>query len=375
MHGVSPAASVFLSVFTLIQSTVEALQVIGGNVTVVQGGTANFPCQLIGATETLNQISWQKKTREKPQNNNFFTILKTGPQFVNGNGDDGRFKFIGDLKAKNGSLQLIGVTLMDEGTYTCIFTLFPSGIHKTEIPLHLLVPPVTILKDDHPILGNEEVSLVTCTAAGSKPPAAISWLTGALVGKVRESTTSTLNANSTTTTISSLLGVPTRELDGQLVKCVVTSAAMKMEETLPFTIQVYFSPMEVTILETSEGSFICEAEANPPANITWSRIELPWPQSAVREGAVLRLKEMTPDLNGLYQCEASNQHGSKQQQLRVYVASGNCTACWVLFSLLFILIVAAVAAAGYFYKSGRIQWSGDRQPVPTNSSPLEEQQV
>lgn len=110
-------------------------------------------------------------------------------------------------------------------TYLCILTL--------------LVPPVTILKDDHPILGNEEVSLVTCTAAGSKPPAEISWLTGALAGKVRESTTSTLNANSTTTTISSVLGVPTRELDGQLVKCVVTSAAMTMEETLPFTIQLY----------------------------------------------------------------------------------------------------------------------------------------
>ncbi|KAK5890408.1 hypothetical protein CesoFtcFv8_013930 [Champsocephalus esox] len=150
-----------------------------------------------------------------------------------------------------------------------------------------------------------------------------------------------------------------------------------MEETLPFTIQLYFPPMEVTILENSEGSFICEAEANPPAHITWSRIDLPWPQSAVREGAVLRLKEMTPDLNGLYQCEASNQHGSKQQQLCVYVAvaSGNCTACWVLFSLLFILSVAAVAAAGYLYKSGTIQWSGDRQLVPTISLPPEEEQV
>ncbi|KAL3051042.1 hypothetical protein OYC64_001338 [Pagothenia borchgrevinki] len=83
-------------------------------------------------------------------------------------------------------------------------------------------------------------------------------------------------------------------------KCWLNITAMTMEETLPFPIEVYFSPMEVTILETT---------------------------------------------------------------------------CWILFSLLFILSVAAVAAAGYLYKSGRIRWSGDRQPVPTNSPAPEEGRV
>ncbi|XP_033988531.1 butyrophilin-like protein 8 [Trematomus bernacchii] len=76
-------------------------------------------------------------------------------------------------------------------------------------------------------------------------------------------------------------------------RCWLNITAM----TMPFTIQVYFSSMEVTILETT---------------------------------------------------------------------------CWILFSLLFIPSVAAVAAAGYLYKSGRIRWSGDRQPVPTNSPAPEE---
>uniref|UniRef100_A0A671W942 Ig-like domain-containing protein n=1 Tax=Sparus aurata TaxID=8175 RepID=A0A671W942_SPAAU len=111
--------------------------VIGGNKTVAQGETVVLPCKLIDTTETLSQISWQRTTRGKPRNENFFTILpKDGPKFVDGY--DERFRYIGIFDDNNGSLQLSDVTLMDEGIYTCIFTLFPSGNHKTEIPLNLL---------------------------------------------------------------------------------------------------------------------------------------------------------------------------------------------------------------------------------------------
>uniref|UniRef100_I3KG72 Ig-like domain-containing protein n=1 Tax=Oreochromis niloticus TaxID=8128 RepID=I3KG72_ORENI len=121
----------------LLRTDVIALQVIGGSVTVIQGGTAILPCHVIDTNDDLTQISWQRKTREKPHNDNFLTILpREGPQFVNG-GDD-RFKYIGNFNEKNGTLQLANVALKDEGRYTCIFTLFPSGNQKTEIPLNLL---------------------------------------------------------------------------------------------------------------------------------------------------------------------------------------------------------------------------------------------
>lgn len=102
----------------------------------VQGGTIVLPCKLTDTTESLTQISWQRKTREKLQNDDFFTIMSDGPQFVNGH--DKRFEFIGSFDDKNGSLQLADITLLDEGIYTCIFTLFPSGNYKTEIPLNVL---------------------------------------------------------------------------------------------------------------------------------------------------------------------------------------------------------------------------------------------
>ncbi|XP_025759590.1 nectin-2 isoform X9 [Oreochromis niloticus] len=253
----------------LLRTDVIALQVIGGSVTVIQGGTAILPCHVIDTNDDLTQISWQRRTREKPRNDNFLTILpREGAQFVNG-GDD-RFKYIGNFNNKNGTLQLSNVALKDEGRYTCIFTFFPSGNQKTEIPLNLLVPPFTNVKDNLSTLGTEEVLFATCTAAGSKPPAEVRWLTGALGDKVRTTTNSTQYDNGTTTTVSSLFGVPTREINGQHVQCVISGDSLTKEETLPFIIQVYFSPTEVNIRAISEDSFECLTEANSNAKFTWS---------------------------------------------------------------------------------------------------------
>ncbi|KAM7380423.1 hypothetical protein PAMP_003721 [Pampus punctatissimus] len=228
------------------------------------------------------------------------------------------------------------------------------------------VPPVTSLKDNLPTLGNEEVSLVSCIASGSQPPAQVKWRTGTLEEKVRETTNSTQNANGTTTTISSLFGVPTREINQHLVQCVVTSAALSIEKILPFTIQVYFSPMEVTISDLSSDSFQCVTEANPHANFTWSRTGGLLPQSAVRaEGQTLQFISMTPDLNGEYQCEASNPYGRKHGRLYLHVTSGACTTGWILFGISLFLNVFGAAAAWYFYKSGKYLRTDYRTAVPT----------
>lgn len=109
---------------------------------VIIGATATLPCALIDSTEPLSQISWQRKTKGKPVTDNFFTVTENGAYAVNGanavNGDKNRLKFIGNFSVLNGSLQISNVTLFDEGIYSCIFTLFPSGNHKTEIPLNVI---------------------------------------------------------------------------------------------------------------------------------------------------------------------------------------------------------------------------------------------
>uniref|UniRef100_A0A669B6L9 Nectin-4 n=1 Tax=Oreochromis niloticus TaxID=8128 RepID=A0A669B6L9_ORENI len=232
----------------------------------------------------------------------------------------------------------------------------------------LLVPPFTNIKDNLPTLGTEEVLFATCTAAGSKPPAEVRWLTGALGDNVRSTTNSTHYDNNTTTTVSSLFGVPTREINGHQVQCVISGDSLSREETLPFTIQVYFSPTEVNIRVISEDSFECVTEAKPNANFTWSRSGQSLLESSVKvDGAKLQLLSLTSDLNGLYQCEASNTYGSKRDQLYVHVASGACSAAWALLGVLIFLNIVG-AAVWYFYthedqrRMFRLFW----QRVPTN---------
>ncbi|TWW80952.1 hypothetical protein D4764_01G0007670 [Takifugu flavidus] len=118
------------------------------------------------------------------------------------------------------------------------------------------VPPVSSRVDNHPVLGDKEVSLATCTAAGSKPPATVSWLFGDLPGDLTTISNAIEHHNGTVTTFGSLVGVPSRELDQQLVQCVVTSKATK-DQTLPFTIQIYYAEKLPVVDSLSPGVLYC----------------------------------------------------------------------------------------------------------------------
>ncbi|XP_062258715.1 nectin-4-like isoform X1 [Platichthys flesus] len=330
----------------------NALQVIGGNRTVVQGRTVTFNCELVDTTETVNQISWQRTTRVKTDNF-FLTVRKiNGPEYVNGRDD--RIKFIGSFNELNGSFQISSVSLQDEGIYTCIFTLFPSGTHNTHIHLDVLVPPVIRVEDNLPTLADKEVCIATCTAAGSKPPANVSWLTDSLADNLRETANSTHHDDGKTTTVSYLFGVPAMEIDQQVVHCVITSPALSKEAKVPFTIQVYFAPKEVKIgANLKEDSFQCETDSKPKPEFNWTRVGKAWPQSGVRvEGGTLQFLTRSSDLNGLYQCTAFNPYGRSIVYIFRSVISEPCVVCWILFAILIVLIVAA--AVWHLYKSGKL---------------------
>uniref|UniRef100_A0AAZ3RU37 Ig-like domain-containing protein n=1 Tax=Oncorhynchus tshawytscha TaxID=74940 RepID=A0AAZ3RU37_ONCTS len=114
-------------------------RVIGECRTVVQGEDVDLSCRLIETTEDLEQITWQKSTAEETQNHNFMLIYPNGvTKFIALNGLADRVQFIGDPSENLGSIRITAVRLFDEGTFTCIFSVFPSGTYTKEIPLTVL---------------------------------------------------------------------------------------------------------------------------------------------------------------------------------------------------------------------------------------------
>ncbi|KAF6718997.1 Nectin-1 [Oryzias melastigma] len=338
---------VILKMFLLTASYLETKHVEAGDVAAKLGSFAILPCQT-STSDRLSQITWQKTIKGKAPDDVFLTIQPIiGLKYSNGK--DLRFQFIGNFNEKNGTLKLSNVTLKDEGSYTCIFSLFPSGTQNKVSKLVILVPPNTNLMSYTPIEGNEEVPLATCTAAASKPKAEVKWIKASLEGKVREELHETQHANGTTTTWSTLLGKPGREMNGQSVKCVVSSETMK-EEILETIIQVHYSPGEVTVTERSEDSFECATEANPNATFTWTRVGQSLPASVIVEGGLLQFPSRTSDLSGLYHCEAENTVGKTQSFVFVQFSSGSAVVPWVLFALLLVLNIVVL---GYLCFSGK----------------------
>ncbi|KAF6718998.1 Poliovirus receptor-like [Oryzias melastigma] len=304
-------------------------------VEVLLGATTILPCEIIGTSDRLSQITWQKTTKQK---DGHFLTIRPNNEVKYSNEEDLRFEFIGNFDEKNGTLKFSNITLEDEGSYTCIFSLLPSGKQSRTSQRVVHVPPNTNLMSYTPIEGNEEVPLATCTAAASKPKAEVKWIKDSLEGKVREELNETQHANGTTTTWSTLLGKPGREMNGQLVKCVISSETIK-EEILETNIQIHYSPGKVNIIEKSKVSYECETEANPIATFTWKRSGQPLPPSVQVEGATLQFSSQSNDLSGLYECEAKNPYGSKHTYLFVHFSTGNCADPWFLTGLMILLTI------------------------------------
>uniref|UniRef100_A0A4W5NVD8 Ig-like domain-containing protein n=1 Tax=Hucho hucho TaxID=62062 RepID=A0A4W5NVD8_9TELE len=123
-------------ILLIIHRSSESIQVIGGSRTVVQGEDVDLFCSLLETDEELEQITWQKRTLEEPDNHNFLLIYPTGlTDFISSNGLDGRVQFLGNPKENIGSIRITAARLLDEGTFTCVFSVFPSGAYSIEIPL------------------------------------------------------------------------------------------------------------------------------------------------------------------------------------------------------------------------------------------------
>ncbi|KAK7168590.1 hypothetical protein R3I93_004802 [Phoxinus phoxinus] len=143
-------------------SSLAGVKSIGHDTTVTNGGNATLLCHLTETEENLTHIVWQKHTRGNPERHTFFIIHRDGKTEHQSYLQD-KVKFVGDIKEKNGSIRLLGMSLLDDGIYTCIFNTFPSGQILTNINVTVHDPPelVVIIPDD-PTEAEEYHCLVDC---------------------------------------------------------------------------------------------------------------------------------------------------------------------------------------------------------------------
>ncbi|XP_036426393.1 nectin-3-like isoform X3 [Colossoma macropomum] len=329
--------------FIQLCDTNTAVRVIGRSATVKAGDEATLFCQLVETNERLTRITWQKRTRKTLTNKNFFVITPEG-KTENINGLGVRTEFIGNIQETTGTILLKNVTLLDEGVYTCIFNIFPSGPFETEIHLSVLVPPVVGVKTDAiPVVGESEVTLATCTAAKARPAAVVSWSLGALSDSVKVKTNISADPDGSFTVRSFLIGEASKDLNQQKVQCLVNHTTLNEQLILDYALIIHYPPQIVSIISVNipaaSQEFQCVVDANPqPAKFIWSRINR---SLSSRVNADRLTIPLTSDNNGLYMCNVSNQYGNGTGTLYVNVSRESTTVCWVLFTCLLLGFIAA----------------------------------
>ncbi|ROL55049.1 Nectin-1 [Anabarilius grahami] len=223
------------------------------------------------------------------------------------------------------------------------WSLFHIGTYETDINATVFVRPVVNVKGEAPVAGYLSATLVSCFASNALPAAAVTWRFGDMENSLRTETNHTVHANGTITVVSYILGVPIKNLNEKNVQCVVKHNTLREDLVLNYTINIHYPPGSVVIIPdspTNAKEFQCKVDSNPePTNYIWTRVN-----KSVHEGNKLPVPKLSPDFNGLYICQASNQYGSSSGSLYVNVYTESSTVCWGLFG--FFIIFALVAVAG-----------------------------
>ncbi|XDV31138.1 hypothetical protein PO909_033896 [Leuciscus waleckii] len=354
MHGIRNTFDLSLYGLFLIYlecSGIAGFKIIGHDSTVMKGGNATLFCHLMETEENLN-IVWQKQTRGNPEQHSFFIIHKDGKTEHRKDLQD-KVKFIGNFKENNGSIQLLGMSLQDDGIYTCIFNTFPSGTIVTNIRVTVHVPPAGKVTGSTHVSDHYDVTLASCVASNARPAAEVLWRLGALNDSLRTETSSTQHSDGTVTVVTNILGAPSKHLNQKKIQCVVKHSTLTKQLELDYVINVHYPPEVVKIIPddpTEADEYLCLVDCNPtPTSYIWIRVNGSTPHS---EGNKLFIPKSSSDLNGVYICTASTEYGSVSGVLYVD-NTGSTDVCWDLLG--FISSCAILGLLCTFCTVSRVQ--------------------
>ncbi|VFV36226.1 poliovirus receptor-related protein [Lynx pardinus] len=332
------------------------------------GGTVQLPCHLLpsGPDVRVSQVTWLHVDATGTSRSVAAFHPSYGPSFRSPKPGEERLSFVTagqssgtrqgtETELRDATLALRGLTVEDEGNYTCEFATFPSGTSRGTTWLRAIAQPQNHAETQEVTLSLEPVPVARCVSEGGRPPARISWFSP-VDGEARESQVSG-PVPGTVTVTSRFTLVPLSRADGVKVTCKVEHESFEEPILLPVTLSVRYPP-EVSIsgyddnwyLGRSEATLNCDVRSKPePTGYDWSTTAGVFPASAVAQGPQLIIHSVDKLVNTTFICTVTNAVGTGRAEQVVLVretpnTAGAGATGGIIGGIIAAIIATAVAA-------------------------------
>ncbi|NP_001035777.1 nephrin precursor [Danio rerio] len=279
------------------------------NVTVRAGATALLKCEVLRAS---GAVQWVKDGL-------LLRPLRSLPGYP-------RYSMTGDQKKGQYHLQILDVTLEDDGPYECQVGRSESSrpIVSRTVWLNVQIPssqPYFQLESEEPWVEGEQYT-VTCIAPDAKPPAEITIFRDGEELLESESYTMSGSQDKLQNTHAEVTIRARSSDDTRRLTCRAKNPASPRALETGMTMKVYFPPQAPMIMgleneEVKAGSFlkvVCMSYGgNPLATLHWTKngevLSTSWDVDFVsrRASSVLKMEVKPEDNHAVLQCQSINQ--------------------------------------------------------------------
>ncbi|KAF5921317.1 hypothetical protein HPG69_009215 [Diceros bicornis minor] len=293
------------------------------------GDTVELPCHLLPPAPEVqvSQVTWMRVDATGSTLNVAVFHPSYGPSFPSPKPGKERLSFVTARQSagtgqgtktelQDATLALGGLTVEDEGNYTCEFATFPQGTGRGVTWLRAIAQPQNHAETQEVSLSLEPVPVARCVSTGGRPPARISWLSP-LDGEARESQVAG-SVPGTVTVTSRFTLVPLGQADGVKVTCKVEHESFEEPVLLPVILSVRFVTSS-GILPISEP--VPPFPADPP-EVSISGYDDNWylgRTSAIERGHQLIIHSVDRLVNTTFICTVTNAVGTGHAEQVVLV--------------------------------------------------------
>nr|XP_017823142.2 nectin-2 isoform X2 [Callithrix jacchus] len=300
------------------------------------GGTVELPCHLLPPLPGLfvSLVTWERSDVPAEQQNVAAFHPKLGASFPSPEPGSERLSFVSakqstgqdtEAELQDATLAFQGLTVEDEGNYTCEFATFPKGPVRGLTSLRVIATPQNHAEAQEVTLSLDPAPVARCISKEGRPPARISWLSS-LDGEAKETQVPGTLAGTVTVTSRFIL-VPLGRADGVTVTCKVEHESLEEPALIPVTLSVRYPP-EVSIsgyddnwyLGRTDVTLNCDVRSNPePTGYDWSTTSGTFPTSAVAQGSQLVIHAVDSLFNTTFICTVTNAVGTGRAEQVIFV--------------------------------------------------------